>query len=49
MKNDAKMYDEERKKYLNSKDIQLFRFWNTDIMKNIEGVLEKIIIEITHP
>lgn len=49
MKIDAKMYDKVRKMYLESKDIQLLRFWNNEVMKNIEGVLEKIQQVVTHP
>jgi len=35
-------YDEERSDYLISVGIEVMRFWNNDVMGNIEGVLEKI-------
>ena len=36
-------YDEERTKYLNSLGYKVVRFWNTDVMKNMDGVLLAII------
>jgi very-short-patch-repair endonuclease len=36
-------YDNERTKYLNSIGIMVLRFWNNDVMKNMDGVLTKII------
>src|SRR5690242_19449893 len=32
-------YDDERTKYLESKDYKVIRFWNNDVMNNIEGVV----------
>lgn len=37
-----KIYDCDRTRYLQDKDIKVIRFWNTDITKNTETVLEKI-------
>ncbi len=34
--------DEEREKWLKEKGYQILRFWNNDVLTNIEGVLEKI-------
>jgi len=34
--------DEEREKWLKGKGYQILRFWNNDVLTNIEGVLEKI-------
>ena len=39
---DQKIYDHERTNYLRDKDIKVIRFWNNDVIKNIEAVLEKI-------
>ncbi|OGF63971.1 DNA-cytosine methyltransferase [Candidatus Giovannonibacteria bacterium RIFCSPHIGHO2_01_FULL_45_24] len=39
---DQKIYDRERTSYLRDKDIKVIRFWNTDVLKNTEAVLEKI-------
>jgi len=36
-------YDEERTKYLNSLGYRVIRFWNNDVMKNMNGVILAII------
>jgi len=36
-------YDEERTKYLNSLGYKVIRFWNNDVMKNMDGVILAII------
>lgn len=36
-------YDEERTKYLNSLGYKVIRFWNNDVMNNIDGVILAII------
>ena len=36
-------YDEERTKYLNSLGYKVIRFWNSDVMNNIDGVILAII------
>ena len=42
-------YDEKREKYLKKFNSTLLRFWNDEVLKNIEGVLLKIIKTITPP
>ena len=42
-------YDKERTEYLNEKAIRVVRFWNNDVMNNIEGVLERLEEFITPP
>ena len=37
-----KEYDKTRDEYLKSKNIKTLRFWNSEIEKNIDAVLEKI-------
>ena len=37
-----KEYDAHRSEYLMSHGIQVVRFWNNEVMKNMEGVLYKI-------
>jgi len=32
-------YDDERTKYLESQGYKVIRFWNNDVMNNIEGVI----------
>jgi len=36
-------YDEERTKYLNLLGYKVIRFWNNDVMKNMDGVILTII------
>jgi len=36
-------YDQERTKYLESEGYKVIRFWNNDVMKDIEGVILAII------
>ena len=36
-------YDEERTKYLESLGYRVIRFWNNDVMKNIESVILAIM------
>jgi very-short-patch-repair endonuclease len=35
-------YDAERTKYLTAQGLHVLRYWNNDVMQNIEGVLENI-------
>lgn len=41
-----KEYDKDRTDYLNWKEINVLRFWNSDIEKNLDHVLSKIKEEI---
>jgi very-short-patch-repair endonuclease len=43
---DQKEYDEERTKYLNNLDIKVIRFWNSDVIKNIEGVYQVVVASV---
>lgn len=36
-------YDEERTKYLKSQGYKVIRFWNNQVMNDIEGVIKAII------
>jgi very-short-patch-repair endonuclease len=36
-------YDKERTKYLESQSYKVIRFWNNDVMNNIEGVILAIM------
>jgi very-short-patch-repair endonuclease len=42
------IYDQERTDYLAARDVTVLRFWNGDVTKDIEEVLEKIL-EIIDP
>jgi very-short-patch-repair endonuclease len=35
-------HDARRDKYLEDLDIRVIRFWNNDVLQNIEGVAQKI-------
>jgi len=35
-------YDDERDRWLNMQGFKVLRFWNNEVLKNIEGVLEVI-------
>ncbi|MBV6452185.1 MAG: hypothetical protein MHPDNHAH_02939 [Anaerolineales bacterium] len=39
-------YDEERTKYLNSLGYKVIRFWNNDVIKNLDSVTLAILHEI---
>jgi very-short-patch-repair endonuclease len=47
-KNETVLYDRDREKYLQASNIHIIRFWNSDVMKNAESVLEKIGLEINN-
>jgi len=44
-----KDYDEKRTRYLEQFNIVVLRFWDNDILKNIDGVILKISGYITPP
>jgi len=37
---DVKQYDETRTLYLNENGIHVLRFWNNEVLNNIDGVVE---------
>jgi very-short-patch-repair endonuclease len=39
---DAQEYDKVRSDYLRAQGIEVMRFWNNDVIQNVEGVLYKI-------
>lgn len=40
--NDQSIYDEKRTQYLNRYGITLLRFWNNEVIINLDGVLDRI-------
>ena len=42
----AKDYDEHRSKYLLIYGIKVIRFWNNDVINNMEGVMSRIMEQI---
>ena len=43
------MKDEERDEWLKQRGYNVIRFWNNDVLKNRDGVLEKIAEYLNHP
>ena len=39
---DQRAYDEERTKWLKSQGFRVLRFWNNEVLGNLEGVLTRI-------
>ncbi len=42
-------YDAARTEYLKAHGVEVIRFWNNDIMCNIDNVLQKIVEKVTPP
>ena len=42
-------YDKDRTDYINSLEIKVIRFWNNQVMSNLDDVLETIWQEINKP
>jgi len=41
--------DRERTEWLQAKGYRVLRFWNNDVLMNMEGVLERILEALAHP
>ena len=41
------VHDAQRTKYLLEQGIRVMRFWNNDVITNIDGILETILMAIT--
>jgi adenine-specific DNA-methyltransferase len=48
-KREGKREDRERTEWLQAKGYRVLRFWNNDVLTNMEGVLEKILDALAHP
>jgi very-short-patch-repair endonuclease len=46
---EVKAIDEKRQRWLSSQGFNVIRFWNNDVMKNMEGVLQIIKENIPSP
>ncbi len=42
-------YDKQRTEWLESQGYTVVRFWNTDVLQNIDGVLESLISHLQIP
>jgi len=42
----AKQYDERRTRWLAERNVTLLRYWNSDVVENLSGVLEDIAAKI---
>jgi very-short-patch-repair endonuclease len=40
--NENQEYDTERKAYLNDRGVRVVRFWNNELLGNLEGILERL-------
>ena len=40
-------YDRKRTAYLEAKEFQVVRFWNNDVLTNIDGVLESLTLTLS--
>ena len=41
-KEERKVYDQDRDKYLRNLDVDTIRFWNDDVLNDIKSVLDKL-------
>jgi very-short-patch-repair endonuclease len=41
--------DEQRDKFLQSRGFQVLRYWNSDVDRNLEGVMEDIVRRLNTP
>ena len=48
-RDETKINDARRQIWLESQNFKVIRFWNNEVMKNIEGVLQKIKQNIPSP
>ena len=46
---ECREYDESRSNYLNAQGIVVMRFWNHEVLQNIDGVLLKLSDRVTPP
>jgi len=46
---EQKEYDENRSEYLKAHDVEVIRFWNNEVMQDMEGVLVRIAERVTPP
>jgi len=46
---DNKQYDTFRTEYMKAHGINIMRFWNHEVLKNIDGVLTRLTEKITPP
>ena len=44
-----KQKDIARTRYLQNNGVKLIRFWNNDVLRNLEGVLETILLNLRNP
>jgi very-short-patch-repair endonuclease len=48
-KTKQKLYDDKRTQFLKSNNIHVIRFWDDDVLNNIDGILKEIIKHLTPP
>lgn len=45
---ETKRHDDERTNFLNKQNIRVIRFWNNEVLSNIEGVVGRIVEEVNN-
>lgn len=45
---ETKRYDDKRTDFLNKRGIRVIRFWNNEVLSNLEGVVGRIVEEINN-
>lgn len=45
---ETNLHDMKRTDFLNKQNIRVIRFWNNEVLSNIEGVVERIIEEVNN-
>jgi very-short-patch-repair endonuclease len=45
---DARAYDTRRDDFMRGQGYQILRFWNNEVLGNMDGVWQMIVSEITH-
>ena len=46
---EGKEYDAARSEYLKAQGIEVMRFWNNDVLHDMEGVLSELGLKVTPP
>lgn len=46
---DAANYDEERTRFLKARGFFVMRFWNNEVVENIDGVMERVAVYVQAP
>jgi len=45
--NEQQNYDKKRTPFLETNNLKVIRFWNNDVLENLSGVLETLILTLS--